>query len=311
MRVATNTFPNSLVDQLGNLSYSQSKLQLQASSGQRITTADDDPTAMREVLDMQAEARSVSQYQTNVASQQDTASANYSVIKSLVKVSSRANEISTLVNGLQTPQDLANYATEIDQLMEQSIQWANTKNGNTYLFAGTDNDQPPFVAVRDANGSITGVTYQGNESTNQTEISEGTTISAQITGANTSGIGSHGLITDSASGADFFAHMIAFRDNLKSGNVAGITTTDVAALRKDEDNFLYHVGLNGVTQSRLDSATTALKDRSQALNSQVSNQASSNIAETAVRLTQTQTAYQAALQSSSKIMSMSLMDYLR
>jgi flagellar hook-associated protein 3 FlgL len=311
MRVATNTFSNSLTGQLGSLSSSQSKLQLQVSSGQRMTVSEDDPVAMRQVLNMQTEARSVSQYKSNVANQQELATANYTVIKSLNNVSSRVNEIATLADGLKSQDDLTNYATEVNQLIQQTVQWANTKHGDSYLFGGTKNDQAPFSMETDADGKVTAVNYSGNESTNMAEISEGVTLTTQITGNNTTGVGAHGLFSDTTTGADFFNHLISLRDNLSSGNIAGIVQNDIPSLRKDEDNFIYHVGLNGVVQSRLESTMTTLKDRSQSLNSQVSNEAGTEMAQTAVRLTQTQTAYQAALQSSSKILSMSLVDYIK
>ena len=311
MRVTSNSFPNTLVGELGDLSSRQVKLQAQVSSGQRIQYAEDDPTAMHQVMDMQSEAHSVSQYQTNVAHQQDLAKTSYTTIKSLNQMSSRANEIATLADGLKSPEELASYANEINEMIKQGVQSVNAKQGNNYLFGGTISDQPPFVLDSDPSGNVTAVNYQGNESVSQTEVSEGLTVTAQVVGASTSGSGGRGLITDSNSGADFFNHLIALRNDLTSGNVTAIASTDQAALQSDESNFLYHVSLNGSVQSRLDSTTTTLKDRAQSLNSQVANVASTDMAQTVVRLTQTQTAYQAALQSSSKILSLSLMDYLK
>lgn len=52
MRVTFNTFPNGLIDQLTQLTTRQSSYQLQAATGQRIVNAEDDPAAVRRVLDM-------------------------------------------------------------------------------------------------------------------------------------------------------------------------------------------------------------------------------------------------------------------
>ena len=54
MRVTANTFPNSLLNQLNSLSQRQNKLQDQAATGQLVKLPEDDPVAMRRVLDMQA-----------------------------------------------------------------------------------------------------------------------------------------------------------------------------------------------------------------------------------------------------------------
>ncbi len=41
----------------------------------------------------------------------------------------------------------------------------NSQNAQgEYLFGGTQNSQPPFVATTDASGNVTAVTYQGNDS---------------------------------------------------------------------------------------------------------------------------------------------------
>ena len=58
--------------------------------------------------------------------------------------------------------------------------------------------------------------------------------------------------------------------------------------------------------------TTAayMTDRGTALQTQVSQLTGADLAQTLTNLSQTQTAYQAALQSGAKIMGLSLMDYL-
>src|SRR5256885_1892354 len=119
MRVTSNTFPDSLVDQLGTLAARQSRLQNQAATGQRIQSPEDDPAAMRRVLDLQGEASRMAQYQQNISRQQDVASASYGVMKSLKKISDRAGEIAILADGTKSPLELQNYATEITELIRQ------------------------------------------------------------------------------------------------------------------------------------------------------------------------------------------------
>ena len=52
MRVTANTFPNALLNQLSSLSQRQNKLQNQAATGQIVSLPEDDPVAMRRILDM-------------------------------------------------------------------------------------------------------------------------------------------------------------------------------------------------------------------------------------------------------------------
>ena len=63
MRVTTNSFNNDLRHNITRLAERQLRLQQQVSTGQRITTASDDPKAMRRVLDLATSRASFRQYQ--------------------------------------------------------------------------------------------------------------------------------------------------------------------------------------------------------------------------------------------------------
>jgi len=311
MRVTANTFPNSLVQQLTSLNQRQARLQNQAATGQRVTLPEDDPVAMRRILSLQAEGKSVSQYRRNIERHQELAAASFTAIKDLKTISDRARDISILADGQDSQAQLNIYAKELTERIKAAVDTANSQNRGDYLFAGTKNDQPPFVMTLDANGNVASVTYQGNTTLAESEIASGITFSAQNVGENTSGNGPRGLITDSRSGADFFNHLISLQNNLLAGDIAAIETTDRANLASDEDNFLYQLGSNGALQSRLETTLTAANSRSDTLEAMVSGEADADLAETIVRLSQTQTAYQAALQSAGKILGSSLLDYLR
>ena len=311
MRVTANTFPNSLLNQLTSLSQRQNKLQNQAATGQLLELPEDDPVAMRRVLDLQAEGKSVGQYQRNIARHQELAVASFDSIKSLKKISDRVREISISADGLKSRDDLNIYAKEVTERIKTAVQAANTKNRGDYIFSGTLSDRPPFVMATDANGNVTSVTYQGNATLAESEIESGITISAQNIGENSTGSGPRGLIADSRVGADFFNHLIAFQNNLLAGDTAAIEATDRGNLAQDEENFLYHLGTNGAIQSRLEATDSVATNRTDTLEVLVSNETDADLAQTLVRLNQTQTAYQAALQSAGKILGSSLLDYLR
>jgi flagellar hook-associated protein 3 FlgL len=311
MRVTSNTFPTTLVNQLDRLTARQNRLQTQAATGQKVQFPEDDPTAMRRVLDLQSEAKSVGQYQANIDRLQEQTVTTYSAIKAMKQLSDRAGEIATLADGTKSPEQLRTYAAEVNQLLQQAVQLANSKNRGDYLFGGTNSNQTPFTATQDANGNVTAVTYGGNTSVAEAEIAEGVTFSAQTLGANTSGAGPRGLVTDSRSGADFFNHLISLQQHLNAGDTTAIANTDRASLAKDEDNFIFHFGTNGALQSRLEAARSVANGRSASLELLVSNEADADLATTLVKLGETQNAYKAALQTGSTILNQSLLDFIR
>ena len=313
MRIAFNSLPDSLVNQLAKLSSQQNRLQNQVATGKRISQLEDDPAAMRQVLGLQTQDSQIAQYRQNIASLQTQATNSYNAISGLQNISARAGEIATLADGTKSPQELSTYATEIRQLIQQGVQLMNSTSQGDYLFGGTQTSQPPFVATTDANGNVTGVTYQGNDTVPGAEIAPGATVSARVPGANTSGSGPDGLITDSRNGADFFNHLIALQNHLVAGDTAAIASQDRPALAKDEDNITSQIANNGLIQSHLSAVDSLSATQSLSIKQTISQDSDIDLAQTLTQLSATQTAYQAALQSGAKLLSQSqsLLNYLQ
>jgi flagellar hook-associated protein 3 FlgL len=312
MRIAFNTFPDSLKGQLATLIDQENRLQNEVATGKRISQLDDDPAAMRQVLDLQTQDSQIAQYRKNIASLQTQATSSYNAISGLQTISARAGEIATLADGTRSPQELSAYATEVNQLIQQGVQLMNSTGQSGYLFGGTQTSQPPFVATTDASGNVTSVTYQGNESVPTAEIAAGAPVAVQVPGANTTGSGPAGLITDSRSGADFFNHLIALQNHLRAGDTASISSSDTPALAKDEDNITSQIADNGLVQSHLSAADSLASTQSLSVNEMVSQKSDADLAQTLTQLSATQTAYMAALQSGAQLLgqSQSLLTYI-
>ena len=197
-------------------------------------------------------------------------------------------------------------------MIHQAAQLANTKDPSTgqYLFGGTASSQTPFTTTTDANGNVTGVTYNGNSSVNQVEIGEGVMTSVDVPGANTSGSGARGLITDSQSGADLFNHLIALRNDLTPATRRPSPAPTARICRTDENKIFTRSATTVRCKRGWTTAATVASNSTQTLNTMISNTSSADMVQTMVQLNQTQTAYQAALQSGAKIMQLSILNYI-
>lgn len=311
MRVPSNAFPTSLVQQLNTLNNRQNRLQSQAATGQKLQWAADDPAAMQRALDLQQASRTNTQYGKNISFLQERTTATVSSVRSLNTLLDRANEIAILADDTKSPDQLRHYATEIDQLIRQAVQTGNSRHRDEYLFAGTRSDQPPFVLGEDADGNVQTVTYQGNSDVAELEVARNSTVSLQVPGTNTSGTGAPGLFGDSRSGSDVFAHLISLRQHLTAGDTKAIATVDRPALSNDEDQVLFRLAEVGASQARLESASTTNANLNTQFRESLSEVTDADLAQTLVELSATQTAYRAALQSGANLLGVSLMDYLR
>ncbi len=313
MRIATDSYLNTMLNQFNLLKQQQINLQNQVSTGLSVQAPSDNPAAMQTTLNDLASESAQQQYSSNITTAQAQANSVYSALQSLQTLTSQANTITTEAgNGTLSSSQLQSYATQVNALIQQAVQLANTQDPATgqYLFGGTNSGQPPYSATTDANGNVTGVTYQGNSSVNQIPIAAGVTVAVTVPGQNTTGTGSYGLFTDSRTGADLFNHLIQLQKDLSSGNTSAVTSTDSQNLKNDENNMTYQVANNGNVQARLTTTASLATSQSNALATDISNSSSADLVQTLTELNQTQTAYQAALASSAGMMQLSILNYL-
>jgi flagellar hook-associated protein 3 FlgL len=226
---------------------------------------------------------------------------------SLQTLLSQVSDIATSAgSGTNSANQLSTYAAQVASLIQQAVQLGNTQDANgNYIFSGTASSTPPFSATTDASGNITAVAYNGGTAVAQSDIGPNTTVSAQVLGS-----GPDGLFTNSTTNADLFGDMIKLQQDLASGNTSAISSTDIPALNNDEDNVVDQISGNGVMQSALNTASNIASSQSTNIATQVSGETSADLAQTMTELAQTQTAYEAALESGTKVLQISLVDFL-
>lgn len=298
MRIASNTVSEEIVAQIQRLGAQQAKWQSQVASGQRIAAPADDPAAAGRVLALQSEQRRVAQYQDNAARALQVSEASFSGLNSIKSVSDRASQIGTLGTGALNASQTQAYGAELNQLVEQVLQLANSKFGDDYLYAGTATAAPPFTATRDAGGHITSVAYVGNSDRAAIPLSETATVTPNTSGAINVGLG------------DFLNQLVALRDALNAGDPTAVGAA-ATAMAPAEDMLVSALAEHGGMQARIEANQSQQKDRGTDLEKLVSDEVDADLPSTVVKLTQSQTAYQAALQSAASIMNLSLLDYIR
>jgi flagellar hook-associated protein 3 FlgL len=312
MRITSTALSGNFLNEISQLESQQSTLQNEATTGLKVTLPEDDPAAMDQVLNLQNEESANTQYQNNISALQGTATTASDALNSLQSLVEKASEIATSANSLSSQTELSSDATQVASLIQQALQIGNTQDSNgNYIFAGTNTATPPFSATTDANGNVTGVTYTGNTSVASSEIAPGLAVSAQSPGENTTGSGASGVFADSRTGADLFGHLISLQQDLASGNLNAISSTDGPNLSKDEDNVITQISGNGVIQSTLTSAGNVATEQSTNIASEMSNNTNADLAQTLTHLSQTQTAYEAALESGTMVMSLSLINFIQ
>jgi flagellar hook-associated protein 3 FlgL len=313
MRVATDSYTNTMLNEFSLLKQQQVNLQNQVTTGLSVQAPSDNPDAMETTLDDLTSQATEQQYSSNITTAQAQSTSVYSALDTLQTIVSQAQSIATEAgSGTNSQTDLDSYATQVGSLITQALEAINTQDPATgqYLFGGTDSGQQPYTATTDADGNVTAVTYNGNSSVDQTQVAAGVSVATEVPGSNTTGSGAYGVITDSRTGADLFNHLIQLQQDLTSGDTSAISGTDTKNLQNDEDNMTYQVANNGNVQDQLKTASSLASTQNTSLATDISNSSGADLATTLTELSQTQTAYQAALESSATISQLSILDFL-
>jgi flagellar hook-associated protein 3 FlgL len=298
MRIATNSISDGIINQIQQLTSQQAKLQNEVGTGQRISQPEDDPAAIGRVLNLESEGRQISQYASNAASALEMAQASFSGLSVIKKVSDRAGQLATLGTGVIGSTAMSAYATETNQLIEQAVQAANTQFNGNYIYAGTAVTPPPITVTRDSTGQITSVSYAGNSAQAAIPLSEATSVTPSTSGATNTGL------------ATFINNLVSLRNALNSGNAATVSAAQ-PGLATSEDLIVSSIADNGGVQMRIEAAQAQQTESTASVNQLISTETSADLPSTIVKLNQTQIAYQAALQSATIIMKLSLLDYIK
>jgi len=298
MRIASQTVFNNLVGQIQNLGTTQSTLQDEISTGLSFTNPSDDPSAMESTLNLISENRQVSQYGANAATALQISQASYSGLSQLKTLSDTVSELATEAsNGTDSATQLQDYATEVNQYIEQAVQLGNSQFEGNYLYAGTAVTQPPFTVTRDSTGQITAVAYAGNSDSAEIPISTSSSVTAT-----TSGTVNQGL-------ASFMNQLIALRTALQNNDDTGVQTAQTG-ISTAEDSLISAAAESAAVQSGIEAEQNQQTALGQNLDTIISGDTSADVATTDVKLTQAETAYQAVLESSARIMETTLLNYL-
>jgi flagellar hook-associated protein 3 FlgL len=298
MRVPTRSISETAIAQLQKLGAQQAQLQKQVATNQRIFLPTDDPAAMGRMLSIDNEQNQIGQFKRNIDVASNLAQASYAGLNGLNGLAGRAGELATLGAGVLSPEAAKAYGAEVNQLLEQAVQLGNTRFGSDYLYAGNALDTEPFAVARDGAGLVTAATYAGGAAGAAIRLSETASIDPR-TGPDTNlGI------------RDFINQLVALRDALNANDGAAVATAG-AGLEASTDPLFSAISENGAIQLRIQVAQSQQATRADSLEQLASSEADADLPTTLVKLSQTTTSYEAALASASKIMNLSLLDYLR
>lgn len=310
IRVSTSAYQQSLIRQIATNQSTVVDLSKQLASRRKVTLPEDDPIVMARTMRRTTEKRELLQFNTNNILAEN-------LIKSSELKLSEMRALGDLAIAIGESTDAQASATEresawgrLNDLVNQALDLANAKSEDNYLFAGTDFAQDPYRI--DDNGTPADlsddfVVYEGSP----TDPSDPNFEEAEYY------VGSNTKIAPRLSPQynediqSYIQHILDLRNAF-----GGPTYDDVAVkaaiadIETSDDRLVVATTDLSLKQLRLETAKKADTALFNQLDGSIAGEVGIDLAEVAVRLNQAQLGYEAALSSSSRILQVSLLDYI-
>ncbi|WP_347987083.1 flagellar hook-associated protein FlgL [Methylomonas sp. AM2-LC] len=318
MRVSTSWTYQTAVYTMQNLQSSLSQSQSKLASGQKYLSPSENPAASVSLINFTQNIQITQQYQTNINAAKDKLQLADSTLNSAVNVLQSIQSLAMQsLNGINTPLNQQEIATQVDQLNQQLMNLANTQDASgDYIFSGTNTTTLPYTSTPNPNAPSAdaqstdplGFTYNGNSSQASITIGpENRQVANGNPGDAVFGTLSSGPLT-TGSISNVFQAVSQLANNLNNNTSTSASLTDITNALTRMETVQASVGarLQATNSQQNINAQTILDNQTTA-----SSIGDLDYASAISQLDLQQTALQAAEQSFTKVQGLSLFQYIQ
>ena len=281
-----------------------SEAQERVATGKRVRKMSDDPTAGSAIMQASGQLRAIEQYRRNVNAIGSRVNAEESALDQVTQLMTRAKELGIgQLGAMADASSRAAAAAEVQQLFAQALQVGNQRFGDEYLFGGNT-----------AQGHVPFDPTQTGSAPRFVSLVAGVPVAPQ--GVRVVEAGAGQIVAGPHDGTTVFVDtkMLEVLHDLgtalAANDGAGLTTA-MRALDASFTDVQTLVGEIGARQNQVDTIRTQLDALEQNLDVYRSGLSEVDMEQAITEMVGRQTAYQAAMLASSKVLGLSLTDYLR
>lgn len=220
MRISTSQEFSQQTYALDTLNAEQANYAQQLSSGKSLTYPSDNPTQIAEDISFRTDITVQTQVGNNLSSTQQQLTTVDSALANVTGVLQSARSLAVQgASDTLTPAQEQAIATQVDQLLQETVGFANTQYAGQYVFAGTA--APTSLPVQTVGSPISAVTFGGNEVPQTQTLPDGQTLTTSVTMQQAFNYGS-------ADGSpDIFQTLINLRNTLQTQQVVDASSSQV------------------------------------------------------------------------------------
>ncbi len=290
MRITLNMQTSGALLSINDQQEKITQLSQQIASGVTLSSPSDDPYVWAQTMNINQGLDQYNSILSNVNFATGWGQATESALNQLSDLVSQAKQIAIQATGATGTNQSASLADEVNGVLQQAVSLANSQYGDQYIFGGTNTGSAPF-SINNTTGAVTNI---GNPDYIQVKTSTSD--------------GSDGTTTVNLTGNDVFTYTSGGNNNvnmlqeiwnlgqdIQNNNSTGISS-DLTSLSDAFDHINNESSVNGSTLSELTNQQSAINVIQTNEKSTLSGLEDTDMATATTKLTQAQTAYQAALQ---------------
>lgn len=308
MRVTTDMNIRMLSDAIRRHQLTAYRLQEQVASGQKVRLASDDPGAYEMIRKLSSDRNLLHQYDRNADMAMHYLQLAGQGLDQAVNLLHRVNELAVRGgDGTQEATSRSAMAEEVDTLLHALLSVANASEGGRHTFAGLRTDTKPFEAeYHPDTGRIIAVNYIGSEETRTIKTGDSLYVATNLAGATS--VGENGIFQTET--LDLFDSLIELRDALYDN--VNISETNIPDKLQDDLVHLLNVtSLNGAREEQVRLQQTYSKEMQATQLRSLDALQSVDLAKAFMKISEAETAYHAALHSTSTMMKqVSLLNFI-
>lgn len=300
LRITQGMMHSQLTRNINNNLNTMSEIQKQASSGLKLNKASDDPVGITYSLRYRTELASNDQYEKNTDQALSWLDFTDTVVSQAGDIMQRIKELATNgANGTNPPEALDAIQSEMKELKNQLVDIANSKMNGKYIFNGEMFDQIPYDTA-DPLFDAKAVATDANDV--KYGLGSDVTVGISLTGNQVFG--------EANDAGNVFAVIDRLSTALTSKDYSGVSA-EITNIESSYDKMLNARAQVGAKVNRVELMQSRLADFKLSLTDMQSKVEDADLEQVLIQSTTAQTIYEASLSVGAKVISRSLVDFLR
>ena len=328
IQITNSMIYNNINNELSNESTSIYNLQDQISSGLQINYPQDNPAGMVNVLSYKNSTALVTQYNSNVSIANSVGSLASSTISNAMTAVNQASTLAVeMANGTNTPANNEAAAQQVGQIISELTQSADTSYNGQNIFTGDNLNLSSayttttayYTAVNSAgspvNVNYSVYTYAGTDTNQNYQITQNETVTPSLTADAIFGNDSvqPASPTSPYTPSGLISVLSLFQSELQNNVYQQNSSAIIQGIQNGLNTMTAAQATVGTVVQRLNEQQTSYQTVLSNISQLLSQTQDVNVAQAMTNLTQAQNSYQATLEASSNITSLTpmLLQYLK